>query len=89
MSRFGRNDGFKGWKERNKQSHLYDEVFDEENVYLELRGFQFECSTSVELSGSGVPGLTVKLPRAWAEKLGLITLPRNEPLTVSQPGESV
>ena len=69
--------------------HLYDEVFDEENVYLELQGFQFECSTSVELSGNGVPGLTVKLPRAWAEKLGLITLPRSEPPTVSRPGESV
>jgi len=69
--------------------HLYDEVFDEENVYLELQGFQFECSTSVELSGNGVPALTVKLPRAWAEKLGLITPPRNEPLTVSRPSESV
>lgn len=68
--------------------HLYDEVFDEENVYLELQGFQFECSTSVELSGNGVPGLTVKLPRAWAEKLGLTTLPGNEPIPVSRPGES-
>jgi hypothetical protein len=26
-----------------------------------------------------VPSLTVKLPRAWAEKLGLITLSKNEP----------
>lgn len=69
--------------------HLYDEVFDGENVYLDLQGFQFECSTSVELSGSGVPGLTAKLPRAWAEKLGLIALPRNEPIPVSRPGESV
>ena len=68
--------------------HLYDEVFDEENVYLELQGFQFECSTSVELSGNGVPDLTVKLPRAWTEKLGLIALPRNEPIPVSRPGES-
>jgi hypothetical protein len=25
--------------------HLYDEVFDDEHVYLELQGFQFECST--------------------------------------------
>jgi len=79
--------------ETNKGSqqgyHLYDEVFDEENVYLELQGFQFECSTSAELSGSGVPGLTVKLPRVWAEKLGLIALPRNELPTVNRPSESV
>ena len=56
--------------------HLYKEVFDEDNVYLELQGFQFESSTSVELSGDGLPSLTVKLPRVWAEKLGLITPPR-------------
>jgi hypothetical protein len=62
--------------ESQRGFHLYDEVFDEENVYLELQGFQFECSTSVEFSGNGVPGLTVKPPRAWAEKLGLITLPK-------------
>jgi hypothetical protein len=59
--------------------HLYGDVFDEENVYLELQGFQFESSTSVGLSGNGVPSLTVKLPLAWAEKLGLIMVPMNEP----------
>lgn len=68
-------------KGNQQRFHLYNEVFDEENVYLELQGFQFESSTSVELSGSGVPSLTVKLPLAWAEKLGLIMLPRNEPPT--------
>jgi hypothetical protein len=59
--------------EKTRQGfHLYDEVFDDENVYLELKGFQFEASTSVYLSDECVPRLTVKLPLAWAEKLGLI-----------------
>jgi hypothetical protein len=48
---------------------------DDGNVYLELQGFQFEASTSGELSGDGVPSLTVKLPLAWTEKLGLIRVP--------------
>jgi hypothetical protein len=69
--------------------HLYNEVFDGENVYLELQGFQFESSTSVALSGGGVPSLTVKLPRAWAEKLGLITLPKNERAILKPTTESV
>ena len=69
--------------------HLYDKVFDEDNVYLELQGFQFKSSTSVELSGDGVLSLTVKLPRAWAEKLGLITLSKNEPPIGKPTSESV
>jgi hypothetical protein len=69
--------------------HLYDDIFDEDNVYLELLGFQFESSTSVGLSGGGVPSLTVKLPRAWAQKLGLITLPGNEPSTGKEPSAFV
>jgi hypothetical protein len=53
--------------------HVYDELFDEDgNVYIELEGFQFEASTSVLLTGNGVPRLTVKLPREWAQKLGLV-----------------
>jgi hypothetical protein len=60
-------------EETRQGFHLYDECFDDEgNVYLKLEGFQFEASTSGELSGDGVPHLTVKLPRAWARKLGLI-----------------
>ena len=69
--------------------HLYGDIFDEDNVYLELRGFEFESSTSVELSGGGAPSLTVKLPHAWAEKLGLITLPRKDLLTDKGHSESV
>ena len=53
--------------------HLYEEVFDEGNIYLELTGFQFEASSSAELSGNGVPRLVVKLPVAWAQKLGIVS----------------
>jgi hypothetical protein len=57
--------------------YLYEEVFDDENVYLQLQGFQFEVSTSREFSGNGVPIVTVKLPVAWAEKLGIMSVPKN------------
>jgi len=53
--------------------HLYEELFDEENIYLELTGFQFEASSSADLTGNGVPRLVVKLPLAWAQKLGIVS----------------
>ena len=31
-------------KERNLSFHLYQECFDEDNVYLELEGVEFEAS---------------------------------------------
>jgi hypothetical protein len=83
--------------ERNKATrqgfHLYDECFDDDgNVYLELTGFQFEASTSGTLSGDGGPRLTVKLPLAWAEKLGLIQAqedgPDQEPETQKEGGHN-
>ncbi len=56
--------------------HVYEEVFDEGNVYLELTGFQFEASTSgTELLNVGGPRVVVKLPVEWAEKLGLVKSP--------------
>ena len=51
--------------------HLYREVFDDDHVYLELTGFPFEVSSSVELSGRGPARLTVRLSHEWAGKLGL------------------
>jgi hypothetical protein len=74
--------------EYNRQGfHLYDECFDEDgNVYLELKGFQFEASTSGSLSADGVPRLTVKLPLAWAEKLGLIRVPDSGSIAPSEGG---
>ena len=52
--------------------HLYQDAFDEEQVCLELEGFPFETASSVELSGQGPARLTVRLPNAWARKLGLL-----------------
>jgi hypothetical protein len=71
-------------KESGQGFHLYDDVFDEVNVYLEFEGFQFEAHTSVELSGNGLPRLIVKLPLAWADKLGLIRYQRTDRLQTSE-----
>lgn len=59
-------------KETDQGFHLYEECLGDGNVYLELTGFQFEASMG-NLSGDGIQRLTVKLPLAWAEKLGLIS----------------
>jgi len=55
-----------------QQVHLYEDVFDEEHVCLELEGFPFEAASSAALSGQGPVRLTVRLPHAWAQKLGLL-----------------
>jgi hypothetical protein len=53
-------------------AHLYQEVFDEGYVFLELRGFPFEAANSVELSGQGAARIAIRLPNALAQKLGLL-----------------
>ena len=55
-----------------QQVHLYREVFDEEHVYLELKGLPFEASSSAELSGQGPGRVAIRLPEEWARKLGLL-----------------
>jgi hypothetical protein len=55
-----------------QQVHLYQDVFDEEHVYLEIVGFPFEAASSIELSGQGPGRVAVRLPHAWAQKLGLL-----------------
>ena len=55
-----------------QQVHLYEDVFDEEHVCLELEGFPFEAVSSVALSGQGQARITVRLPYAWVHKLGLL-----------------
>jgi hypothetical protein len=55
-----------------QQVHLYEDVFDEENVYLEIEGFPFDAASSVQLSGNGPARLTIRFPNAWARKLGLL-----------------
>ena len=52
--------------------HLYEEAFDAEHVYLELKGFPFEVSSSLELSGQGPGRVAIRLPQEWAKKLGLL-----------------
>lgn len=55
-----------------QQLHLYREVFDEAHVYLELVGFPFEASSSIELSGQEPGRVAIRLPDEWARKLGLL-----------------
>jgi len=57
--------------------HLYRDCFDEDNefVYLELVGVPFETATSSDLSGKGPPRVAVRIPEAWARKLGLVKPP--------------
>jgi hypothetical protein len=52
--------------------HLYEEVFEEENIYLELEGFDFEASSTSLPNGKKYQRLIVRLPVEWAEKLGLL-----------------
>jgi hypothetical protein len=55
-----------------QQFHLYNEVFDDDHVYLELEGFPFEAASSIVLSGQGPGRVAVRLPNEWARKLGLL-----------------
>lgn len=52
--------------------HLYEDVFYDDHVYLEVRGFPFEASSSIELSGRGTGRVAIRLPHEWAKKLGLL-----------------
>lgn len=55
-----------------QQVHLYQDVFDEDHVYLELVGFPFEAASSIALSSQGPGRVAVRLPNEWARKLGLL-----------------
>jgi hypothetical protein len=52
--------------------HLYEEAFGEENVYLELEGFDFESSSTSLSNGKKYQRLVVRFPIEWAKKLGLL-----------------
>jgi len=58
--------------ESGKGFHFYAEVFDEENVYLELEGFDFEASSTSLPNGKTYQRLVARLPIEWAKKLGLM-----------------
>jgi hypothetical protein len=51
--------------------HLYEETFEEENIYLELEGFDFEASSTTLPNGKNHQRLVVRFPAEWAKKLGL------------------
>jgi hypothetical protein len=55
-----------------KEFHLYNDLYDEDHLYLALEGFHFEAASSMNLSGEWGPRLTLKLPNSWAHKLGMI-----------------
>jgi hypothetical protein len=53
--------------------HLYEECFEDGNIYLELTGFPFEASSGLNIGLDEVnPHLVVKFPVEWAKKLGLV-----------------
>jgi hypothetical protein len=65
-----------------QEFHLYNDLYDEDHVYLALEGFHFEAASSMNLSGEWGSRLTLKLPCGWARKLGLIeTVPVPDPET--------
>src|ERR1700692_2338851 len=47
-------------KATGQQVHLYEDVFDEEHVCLELEGFPVEVASSVALSGQGQARITLR-----------------------------
>lgn len=68
--------------------HLYRECFDEERsfVYLELGGVPFEASSSGDISSGADPGsVAVRIPEAWARKLGLVGPPEERPAAAAAP----
>jgi len=53
--------------------HLYNEVFDDNYIYLELGGVPFEASNCAYLdAGTGSGSVSVRIPNDWARRLGLI-----------------
>ncbi|MGH9604546.1 MAG: hypothetical protein ACRD3N_02485 [Terracidiphilus sp.] len=53
--------------------HLYEEAFDEGNVYLELDGFHFEASSLPDITyDKGNLRVVIRFPSEWAKRLKLI-----------------
>ncbi len=48
--------------------HLYEELFEPENVYLELERFHFEAASVPDIIfDKGRPRLVIQLPVEWAK----------------------
>ena len=58
--------------ESGREFHLYEEAFEEGNIYLELEGFDFESSSTSLPNGKNYQRLVVRFPIEWAKKLGLL-----------------
>ena len=53
--------------------HLYNEVFDDDYVYLEFGGVPFEAASCAHLdAGTGPSSVAVRIPNDWARRLKLI-----------------
>lgn len=53
--------------------HLYNEVLDDDYVYLEFGGVPFEAANCAHLdAGTGPSSVAVRIPNDWARRLGLI-----------------
>lgn len=52
------------------QYHLYEECFDDDQIYLSLESISFIGSSSAEFVGP--PSVTLQLPRTLAVCLGLV-----------------
>lgn len=53
--------------------HLYEDCFEDGNIYLELTGFPFEAASGLSIGLHGTnQHLMVKFPVEWAKKLGLV-----------------
>jgi hypothetical protein len=53
--------------------HLYNEVFEDDYVYLELGGVPFQAANCAHLDvGTGPGSVTIQIPNDWARRLGLI-----------------
>jgi hypothetical protein len=53
--------------------HLYNEVFDDDYVYLEFGGVPFEAASCAHLdAGTGPGSVAIRIPNDWARRLGLI-----------------
>jgi hypothetical protein len=53
--------------------HLYNEVFGDDYVYLELGGVPFQATNCTHLdAGTGPGSATIRIPNGWARRLGFI-----------------
>lgn len=56
-----------------QEIHLYEDLMDDRDcVMIQVEGFTFETSVSVELSGRLTTRVQLRIPKHWARRLGLV-----------------